>query len=63
MFVVALCAGMGLLIDMAFIDSATRSNMHTVRANPRELMWRNLARWAPHTHPNGPFAVAEAAVT
>jgi hypothetical protein len=44
-FVARLCAGMGFLIDMAIIVSAARYKMHTVRADPRELVWRKLARW------------------
>jgi hypothetical protein len=44
-FVVVLCAGMGFLIDMAIIISATRYTMHTVRADPRELQWKHIARW------------------
>lgn len=42
-FVVVLCAGMGFLIDMAIIVSATRFKMHTVRADPREQLWKRLA--------------------
>ena len=44
-FVVALCAGMGFLIDMAIIVSATRYKMHAVRADPREDRWLSLAKW------------------
>lgn len=44
-FVVALCIGMGILIDMAIIVSATRYKMHAVRADPRERRWLTLAKW------------------
>lgn len=44
-FVVALCIGMGILIDMAIIVSATRYKMHAVRGDPRERHWLTLARW------------------
>lgn len=44
-FVVVLCAGMGFLIDMAIIVSATRYKMHTVRNDPNEAQWKRLARW------------------
>ena len=35
-FIVVLCIGMGFLVDMAIIVSATRYKMHTVRADPKE---------------------------
>ncbi len=44
-FIVALCAGMGFLIDMAIIVSATRYKMHAVRSDPREVRWLTLAKW------------------
>ena len=44
-FIVALCAGMGFLIDMAIIVAATRYKMHAVRANPSEIRWLQLAKW------------------
>lgn len=44
-FVVVLCAGMGFLIDMAIIVSATRYKMHTIRGDPREDQWKSLARY------------------
>lgn len=44
-FIVALCAGMGFLIDMAIIVSATRYKMHAVRADPHEERWLQLAQW------------------
>lgn len=44
-FVVALCIGMGFLIDMAIIVSATRYKMHAIRADPRETRWLSLAKW------------------
>ena len=44
-FIVVLCAGMGFLIDMAIIVSATRYKMHAVRADPREVRWLRLAQW------------------
>ena len=44
-FVIALCGGMGFLIDMAIIVSATRFKMHAVRGDPREARWRQLAKW------------------
>lgn len=44
-FIVALCAGMGFLIDMAIIVSATRYKMHAVRGDPREERWLTLAKW------------------
>jgi hypothetical protein len=44
-FIVALCAGMGFLIDMAIIVSATRYKMHAVRSDPREARWLTLAKW------------------
>lgn len=44
-FIVALCGGMGFLIDMAIIVSATRYKMHAVRADPREGRWLKLAKW------------------
>src|SRR6185312_16725902 len=44
-FVVGLCIGMGILIDMAIIVSATRYKMHAVRGDPREKQWLTLARW------------------
>ncbi len=44
-FVVALCIGMGILIDMAIIVSATRYKMHAVRNDPREKRWLTLAKW------------------
>jgi hypothetical protein len=43
-FIVSLTAGMGFLIDMAIIVSATRYKMHVVRADPREDTWKNLAK-------------------
>ena len=43
-FIVILSVGMGLLIDMAIIVSATRYKMHTVRDDPRELKWKHLAQ-------------------
>lgn len=42
-FIVVLCAGMGFLVDMAIIVSATRYKMHVVRDDPREAKWKNLA--------------------
>src|SRR6185437_16923551 len=44
-FIVALCAGMGFLIDMAIIVAATRYKMHAVRGDPREKRWLTLAKW------------------
>lgn len=44
-FIVALCGGMGFLIDMAIIVSATRYKMHAVRSDPREKRWLRLAQW------------------
>lgn len=44
-FVVVLCVGMGFLIDMAIIVSATRYKMHAVRNDPREERWLTLAKW------------------
>jgi hypothetical protein len=44
-FIVGLCAGMGFLIDMAIIVSATRYKMHAVRGDPREARWLRLAQW------------------
>lgn len=44
-FIVALCAGMGFLIDMAIIVSATRYKMHAIRGNPSERRWLTLAKW------------------
>jgi hypothetical protein len=44
-FIVVLCAGMGFLIDMAIIVSATRCKMHAVRNDPRERHWLRLAKW------------------
>lgn len=44
-FIVVLCAGMGFLIDMAIIVSATRYKMHAVRNDPRETRWLRLAQW------------------
>jgi hypothetical protein len=44
-FIVALCAGMGFLIDMAIIVSATRYKMHAIRNNPSERRWLTLAKW------------------
>lgn len=43
-FIILLCAGMGFLIDMAIIVSATRYKMHSVRADPKEDQWKGLAR-------------------
>lgn len=44
-FIIALCAGMGFLIDMAIIVSATRYKMHAVRDDPKEERWKTLAKW------------------
>ena len=44
-FIVALCAGMGFLIDMAIIVSATRYKMHLVRNDAKERKWMLLAQW------------------
>lgn len=44
-FIVALCGGMGFLIDMAIIVAATRYKMHAVRGDPREKRWLTLAKW------------------
>jgi hypothetical protein len=44
-FIVALCAGMGFLIDMAIIVAATRYKMHAIRADEREWRWLRLAQW------------------
>src|SRR5262249_21641730 len=44
-FIVLLCAGMGFLIDMAIIVSATRYKMHSIRNDPKEDQWKKLARW------------------
>ena len=44
-FIIVLCAGMGFLIDMAIIVSATRYKMHAVRNDPREDRWLALAKW------------------
>jgi hypothetical protein len=44
-FIVCLCGGMGFLIDMAIIVSATRYKMHTVRKNPDENKWKRLAQY------------------
>lgn len=44
-FIIVLCAGMGFLIDMAIIVSATRYKMHAVRGDPREQRWLTLAKW------------------
>lgn len=44
-FIVALCGGMGFLIDMAIIVSATRYKMHAVRGDPGERRWLTLAKW------------------
>lgn len=42
-FVTALCLGLGFLVDMAIIVSATRYKMHMVRRDPRENTWKYLA--------------------
>ncbi|MGH9454435.1 MAG: hypothetical protein ACRD2O_10760, partial [Terriglobia bacterium] len=42
-FIVVLCAGMGFLIDMAIIVSATRYKMHAIRRDPRERGWKRLS--------------------
>jgi hypothetical protein len=42
-FIVALCAGLGFLIDMAIIVSATRYKMHAVRGEPSERHWLRLS--------------------
>ena len=44
-FIIVLCIGMGFLVDMAIIVSATRYKMHTVRADPKEDRWKRLAQW------------------
>jgi hypothetical protein len=44
-FIIVLCVGMGFLVDMAIIVSATRYKMHTVRADPKEEKWKHLAQW------------------
>ena len=43
-FIVLICAGVGFLIDMAIIISATRYKMHKVRNDPREDGWLTLAK-------------------
>jgi len=43
-FVVSLCAGMGFLVDMAIIVSATHYKMHMMRADPDEERWMNYAK-------------------
>lgn len=43
-FIAILCGGMGFLIDMAIIVSATRYKMHKLRADPGEEGWLRLAQ-------------------
>ena len=43
-FIAVLCAGMGFLIDMAIIVSATRYKMHKLRGDPGEEGWLRLAQ-------------------
>lgn len=42
-FITVLCVGMGFLVDMAIIVSATRYKMHAVRNDHRERIWKRLA--------------------
>lgn len=42
-FIVALCVGLGFLVDMAIIVSATRYKMHAVRNDPSERRWKRLS--------------------
>ncbi len=42
-FIVVLCSGMGFLIDMAIIVSATRYKMHAIRNDPGERRWMRLS--------------------
>jgi hypothetical protein len=42
-FIVALCVGLGFLVDMAIIVSATRYKMHAVRGDPSEKGWKRLS--------------------
>jgi hypothetical protein len=42
-FIVALCVGLGFLVDMAIIVSATRYKMHAVRNEPSERRWKRLS--------------------
>jgi hypothetical protein len=42
-FIVALCVGLGFLVDMAIIVSATRYKMHAVRHEPSERRWKRLS--------------------
>ncbi len=44
-FVVGLCIGMGFLVDMAIIVSATHYKMHMMREDPKEDKWKKYAQW------------------
>jgi hypothetical protein len=43
-FIIVLCVGMGFLVDMAIIVSATRYKMHVMRDDPKEAKWQHLAQ-------------------